>query len=84
MDINERAPMLVTGSAPGVVAGPVTQMAAARNDRDRAFAWLERAVIARDLNLGHELRYDPMFDALRTDVRLAGLLREMKVSKPAR
>jgi tetratricopeptide (TPR) repeat protein len=52
---------------------------AARNDRDRAFDWLERAVTTRDLNLGHELRYDPAFDALRADARYARLLREMNL-----
>ena len=54
---------------------------AARNDRNHAFAWLERAVAARDLNLGHELKYDPAFDGLRDDARYARLLQEMKLSK---
>ena len=52
---------------------------AARGDRTQAFAWLERAVAARDLNLGHELKYDPAFTALRGDTRYAQLLREMRL-----
>ncbi len=52
---------------------------AARGDRTQAFAWLERAVAERDLNLGHELKYDPAFTALRGDARYAQLLREMRL-----
>jgi tetratricopeptide (TPR) repeat protein len=52
---------------------------AARGDRNQAFAWLERAVTTRDLNLGHELKYDPAFGALRSDSRYVRLLREMKL-----
>jgi tetratricopeptide (TPR) repeat protein len=52
---------------------------AARGDRGRAFDWLERAIAARDLNLGHELKYDPAFAALRGDARYARVLREMRL-----
>lgn len=51
---------------------------AARGDKTRAFNWLERAVTARDLNLGHELKYDPAFNGLRSDARYAKILHEMK------
>lgn len=52
---------------------------AARDDRDRAFYWLERAVAARDMNLGHELKNDPFFNVLRGDARYARLLRQMNL-----
>ncbi|MDE2250863.1 MAG: winged helix-turn-helix domain-containing protein [Gammaproteobacteria bacterium] len=51
-----------------------------RGDRERAFAWLERAIKERDVNLGHELQHDPAFAPLRRDLRYARLLREMKLA----
>jgi len=51
-----------------------------RGDLDRAFQWLDRAVVSRDLNLGHRLKYDPIFDSLRGDPRYTKLLHSMNLS----
>jgi hypothetical protein len=51
-----------------------------RGEPDAAVAWLERAVVARDLTLGHQLRADPMFAALRGDARYRKPLSEMNLS----
>jgi adenylate cyclase len=50
-----------------------------RGERDQAFEWLERAVSARDLNLGHRFKYDPLLDSLRGDPRYKALLRKMNL-----
>jgi TolB-like protein/DNA-binding winged helix-turn-helix (wHTH) protein len=50
-----------------------------RGERDLAFRWLERAVTARDLNLGHRFKYDWMLAPLRGDPRYRALLREMRM-----
>ena len=51
-----------------------------RGELDVAFSWLERAIAARDLNLGHGLRTEPMFAGLRGDPRYRNLLSEMNLS----
>jgi TolB-like protein/Tfp pilus assembly protein PilF len=48
-----------------------------RNERHEAFEWLQRAVASRDINLGHRLKYDWMFDTLRSDPRYHALLKQM-------
>lgn len=50
-----------------------------RGERDLAFRWLERAIAARDLNLGHRLRYDWILAPLRSDPHYQSLLKEMHV-----
>jgi tetratricopeptide (TPR) repeat protein len=45
-------------------------------DHERAFAWLNEAVDARDLWLGENVS-DPLFDPLRSDARFARVLRKM-------
>jgi TolB-like protein len=50
-----------------------------RSDLDQAFQWLDRAVAARDINLGHRLKYDPIFGPLRGDPRYKDLLRSMNL-----
>lgn len=52
-----------------------------RGERDQAFDWLNRAVTARDINLGHRLRYDPIFAPLQGDPRFRALLRRMNLSE---
>lgn len=46
------------------------------NDRDQAFAWLEKAMAERSINFNY-LVADPRFDNLRGDPRLAELLRRV-------
>jgi len=48
------------------------------NDKDRAFAWLQKAVTNREVQL--KLRADPLYDPLRSDARFADLLRRMKLT----
>ena len=57
----------------------VALIRAYRGERDQAFAWLDRAVTARDINLGHRLRYDPIFRPLQADPRFRTLLRRMNL-----
>lgn len=48
------------------------------DEKDQAFAWLEKAIAERDGNLTRPgLKADPQFDNLRSDARFAGLLRRM-------
>jgi TolB-like protein len=51
-----------------------------RGERDAAFRWLDRAIESRDLNLGHRLKYDPIFDSLRDDNHYRVLLRKMNLA----
>jgi tetratricopeptide (TPR) repeat protein len=50
-----------------------------RGDLDPAFQWLDRAVASRDINLGHRLKYDPIFDPLRGEPRYRELLHRMNL-----
>jgi tetratricopeptide (TPR) repeat protein len=52
-----------------------------RGDLDQAFKWLDKAVASRDLNLGHRLKYDPIFKSLRSDSRYKDLLHSMNLSQ---
>jgi TolB-like protein len=47
-------------------------------DKDRAFAWLEKAIEERDLGMG--LKWDGYFGSLRSDPRFNTLLRHMKLN----
>jgi DNA-binding winged helix-turn-helix (wHTH) protein/TolB-like protein/Tfp pilus assembly protein PilF len=58
--------------SPYTVAG----IYAALGERDHAFKWLEKAYIERDIWLMN-LRVDPVFKKLRSDGRLADLLRRV-------
>jgi hypothetical protein len=42
-------------------------------DTDRAFEWLQKAIEARDWQMGM-LKVEPAFDGLRSDPRFAALL----------
>jgi tetratricopeptide (TPR) repeat protein len=48
-----------------------------RGDNAHAFEWLQRAVREHDLNLGHDLKYDPALDGLRSDPRYHEVLRSV-------
>ncbi|HJQ09762.1 MAG TPA: winged helix-turn-helix domain-containing protein [Gemmatimonadaceae bacterium] len=48
----------------------------ALNNRDAAFAWLERGIQERDPVLPYELSGDPLTDAIRRDSRFARLRKE--------
>lgn len=52
-----------------------------RGEIDQAFNWLDRAVAARDLALGHKLEHDPLLAPLRSDPRYLGLLRDMHLKE---
>ena len=60
-----------------VPAVGVARIHAALGDRDRAFAWLERAVAGRSDTLVW-MRVDPRFDALRGDPRFDALLAKIE------
>ena len=49
------------------------------DDRDRAFAWLEKAFEARDPGLVR-LKMEPLYDNLRSDPRYIDLLRRMNLT----
>jgi TolB-like protein len=49
-------------------------------EKDRAFAWLEKAYAERDSNMIN-LKVDPEFDGLRSDPRLADLLRRIGLTQ---
>jgi tetratricopeptide (TPR) repeat protein len=47
-------------------------------DKEAAFQWLERAYVSHDSQLQY-LKVDPRYDSLRSDSRLADLLRRMRL-----
>jgi hypothetical protein len=47
------------------------------NDKEQAFAWLNRALDSRSPAMPF-LRVEPRFDGLRTDLRLANMLRQIR------
>lgn len=49
------------------------------DDRDRAFAWLERAYRERSSWLAW-IKVEPRFDRLRLDPRFAALIRKLKLA----
>jgi len=50
-----------------------------RGDRAQALEWLEKAVAAKDLGLGHKFRDEPKLKPLRNDPRYKALLRKMNL-----
>ncbi len=56
----------------------IAQVHAWRGDRDRAFAWLERAYTERDGGLAR-LKFDPLLRKVRGDPRYAALVKKMKL-----
>lgn len=50
-----------------------------RGETDQAFEWLEKAVAAKDLALGHKFRDEPKLAPLRNDPRYKALLRKMNL-----
>jgi TolB-like protein/Tfp pilus assembly protein PilF len=65
------------GTAPVLIA----EVHAYRGERDQAFEWLRRSVAARDMNLVHRVRDDPLLASLRSDPRYTELLRAMNLVK---
>jgi TolB-like protein/Flp pilus assembly protein TadD len=65
----------------GIAAYQVAQVYSWRGDRDRAFAWLERATAQHDPGVTY-VKYDPLLKNLRGDPRYAELLKGMNL--PAR
>ncbi len=59
-------------------AAVIAQIYIGLGDFNRAFAWLQKAVDAHEVQL--KLKADPIFDPLRSDPRFAELLRRMKLS----
>jgi hypothetical protein len=63
--------------------GPFPALAIAQihiglGDKDRAFAWLEKAIDQRDLSA--TLQWDSLYVSLRTDERYRKLLRRMRLA----
>jgi tetratricopeptide (TPR) repeat protein len=65
-----------TGQGPHLPAQYQSYVWAALGERDRAFAWLDKAVADRELNLLWA-RVDPRFDSLRQDPRFAVFLQKL-------
>jgi len=55
----------------------VAEVYAWRGEKDKAFAWLQRAYLQRDGGLSHYVRTDRLLASLRSDSRYAELLRQM-------
>jgi adenylate cyclase len=56
----------------------IAQIYIGLGNRDRAFEWLNKAVMQRDGNLF--LKVDPIYDSLRNDSRFSSLLRSMNLN----
>ena len=76
---SDRALARIERAVPGVGELNVALVYAYRGELDQAFQWLDRAVASRDINLGHRLKYDPIFDRLRGEPRYKELLRNMNL-----
>jgi hypothetical protein len=57
----------------------VARVYAQLGDKERAFAWLEKAIDERDPSV-IRLKIDPMFDNLRSDPRYTKLLQRMNLA----
>jgi hypothetical protein len=56
----------------------IAQIHIGLGNRDRAFEWLNKAVLQRDANLF--LKVDPIYDSLRSDSRFGSLLHSMNLN----
>ena len=56
----------------------IAEVYAFREDRDKAFEWLDRAFTMRDGGLT-EVKPDPLLNNLRRDPRFAAVLRKMRL-----
>ncbi|HEY8227785.1 MAG TPA: protein kinase [Pyrinomonadaceae bacterium] len=56
----------------------IAQIYAALDDKDQAFAWLDKAEKENDANLAR-FKVDPRFDSLRSDPRFADLVRRLSL-----
>ena len=70
-----------TQSSGNLVPMNVAIVHAYRDERDQAFAWLEKAVDERDLAVGHKFYDEPKLEPLRSDPRYQSLLK--KLNRPA-
>ena len=61
-----------------VAALSIAEVYIGLGDKDRAFEWLEKAIDQRDLNL--TLKWDSLYDPLRSDPRYLRMLRRMKLT----
>jgi len=66
------------GRFASVAAYQIAQVYAWRGDRDRAFAWLDRAYEQHDPGLTY-VKYDPLLRNLRSDARLPTFLKKMNL-----
>jgi hypothetical protein len=57
----------------------VAEVYAWRGEKDKAFAWLERAYLQRDGGLSHYVRTDRLLASLRGDPRYAALVHQMNL-----
>ena len=71
-------------AAGGAGAINIAIVYAYRNERDKAFAWLEKAVDQRELSVGHKFRDEPKLAPLRGDPRYKALLKKMKLPEGQR
>ena len=58
------------------LAYQIAEIHAWRNEKDQAFAWLQRAYDQHDGGLSM-IKYDPFLASLRDDPRLAAMVRKM-------
>jgi len=56
----------------------IAQVYIGLGNKDRAFEWLNKAVMQRDGNLF--LKVDPIYDSLRNDVRFGRLLHSINLN----
>jgi hypothetical protein len=76
----ELARLMQLAKSQYVPALDIATIHACLGDRDTAFHWLERALTDRSTNLSF-LEYDPSFDSLRDDSRLATLVERIAQRK---
>jgi len=69
------------GEKRGLSPSAIASVYAYRGQADQAFDWLNKAIAARDLSLGHKIEHEPMMASLRSDPRYMQVLRTMHLRK---